>query len=154
MRATWGWLSRAMACRKGGFFKFIPMVVGTLTIPTGMYPEIPEPVDSIRRSSCQSGDEVLGAPDYFSPEQARAEAELGARSDIFSLGTLLYQLLTGVVPFRADPLQEQIRRICESDPVLPRRINAAIPGDLQDVCMKALEKKPAERYASAREMAE
>ena len=110
-------------------------------------------VDDLGSRLTRSG-EVLGTPDYFSPEQARAEAELGARSDIFSLGTLLYQLLTGVVPFRADSLQEQIRRICESDPVLPRRINAAIPGDLQDVCMKALEKKPAERYASAREMAE
>jgi len=75
--------------------------------------------------------------DYFSPEQARAEDEPGARSDIFWLANILYQLLMGVMPFRADPLREQIRRICESDPVLPRRTNAAKPGDLQDVCMNA-----------------
>lgn len=98
--------------------------------------------------------EVIGTPYYFSPEHVSADATLDARSDVFSLGTILYELLTGALPFRADTLGEQIRRIREQVPKLPRRINAEIPGDLQNVCMKALEKDPANRYASAREMAD
>ncbi len=97
--------------------------------------------------------EVMGTPEYFSPEQARADAPLDARSDVFSLGVIFYELLTGVLPFRAETLAGQVRSICQDDPVLPRRIGAEIPGDLQNVCMKALEKAPADRYASAAEMA-
>jgi hypothetical protein len=97
--------------------------------------------------------EIMGTPDYFSPEQARADAPLDARSDVFSLGIICYELLTGVLPFHAATLGDQVQSICENDPVLPRRINAGIPGDLQNVCMKALEKSPAARYNSAFEMA-
>lgn len=97
--------------------------------------------------------EVMGTPDYFSPEQARGEASLDARSDIFSLGAILYQLLTGFLPFRAEKFEDQIRLICEQDPILPRRIDPAIPGELQNICLKALEKSPANRYSSAQEMA-
>ncbi len=98
--------------------------------------------------------EVMGTPHYFSPEQARGDAPLDARSDIFSLGTILYELLTGVLPFRAETFSEQVHSICRQDPILPRRLNRSIPGDLQNICMKALEKNPADRYGSAREMAD
>jgi serine/threonine protein kinase len=98
--------------------------------------------------------QVMGTPDYFSPEQARGDPELDARSDIFSLGAILYELLTGVVPFRADTFPEQVREICEREPMLPRRINAAVPGALQNICLKCLEKNPRDRYSSARELAE
>ena len=98
--------------------------------------------------------EIVGTPNYLSPEQARGAGPLDARSDIFSLGAILYQLLTGSTPFRGETVREQIELICEEDPVLPRRINPGIPGDLQNVCMKALEKKPEDRYASAREMSD
>ncbi len=107
--------------------------------------------DSGRRLSLP-GD-LLGTPDYFSPEQARAE-RLDARSDIFSLGILLYEVLTGKLPFRSETLHDVIRLISEEDPVLPRRVNPEIPGDLQNICMKALEKNPADRYESARDMAD
>ncbi len=100
----------------------------------------------------QAGD-VMGTPDYFSPEQAQGDLSLDARSDIFSLGTVLYELLTGTVPFQADRRQDLVRQICEGDPVLPRRIDRSIPGDLQNICLKAMEKRPADRYGSAREMA-
>ena len=97
--------------------------------------------------------EIMGTPDYFSPEQARGGRPLDARSDVFSLGVICYELLTGALPFRADTLGEQVQSICDQDPVLPRRINSEIPGDLQNVCMKALEKSPGARYNSAHEMA-
>jgi serine/threonine protein kinase len=98
--------------------------------------------------------EILGTRDYFSPEQARAEAPLDSRSDIFSLGAVFYQLLTLRLPFRGDTFQEQILSLSEQDPILPRRIDPAIPGELQNICLKALEKSPGDRYSSAREMAE
>jgi len=98
--------------------------------------------------------EVLGTPQYFSPEQARGDAPLDARSDIFSLGTILYEVLTGTLPFRADSFGAQVRCICEDEPVLPRRLNAAVPGDLQNICMQALEKDPSNRYPTAGEMAD
>jgi serine/threonine protein kinase len=65
--------------------------------------------------------EVMGTPDYLSPEQAAGEPSLDERSDIFSLGAVFYQLLTGSVPFRAETVSEQIGKIRSADPVLPRR---------------------------------
>lgn len=98
--------------------------------------------------------EIMGTPDYFSPEQAQGSTPLDARSDIFSLGTILYELITGAPPFRGDSARDRIHSICERDPAPPRRINTAIPGELQNICLKALEKDPAQRYQSAREMAD
>jgi len=98
--------------------------------------------------------EVAGTPEYLSPEQARGERTLDARSDVFSLGSVLYELLTGEPPFRDGSLDGLLRRIREEEPELPRRRDRAIPRDLQNVCLKALEKEPAHRYASAREMAD
>jgi serine/threonine protein kinase len=98
--------------------------------------------------------EIMGTPDYFSPEQSRADPSLDARTDIFSLGVILYQLLTGALPFRADTLPDQMQKICTQDPVLPRHLNKHIPGDLQNVCLKALEKNPEDRYQTTREMAD
>ncbi len=100
------------------------------------------------------GGEIVGTPQYFSPEQARGEGPLDERSDVFTLGTVLYEMLTGVLPFRADNLRDQVSSIREQEPVLPRRLNPAIPGELQNICMQALEKNPADRYATAREMAD
>ncbi len=100
------------------------------------------------------GGEIMGTPQYFSPEQARGEGPLDERSDIFTLGTVLYELLTGALPFRAGNLRDQAGSICEEEPVLPRRLNPAIPGELQNICMQALEKDRANRYATAREMAD
>jgi len=98
--------------------------------------------------------EMLGTPSYFSPEQTTFARELDARSDIFSLGTILYEVLTGVLPFPVQPFARQMDSIRKEDPRLPRRINSDIPGDLQDICLKALEQKPENRYRSAREMAD
>jgi hypothetical protein len=97
--------------------------------------------------------EIVGTPAYFSPEQTATQQQLDARSDIFSLGTILYELLTGVLPFRSESFAQQMENIRNNDPILPRRLNPEIPGDLQDVCLKALEKKSENRYRSAQEMA-
>lgn len=97
--------------------------------------------------------QIVGTPDYLSPEQVRAETPLDERSDIFSLGIIFYELLTGELPFQAQNVAEQVREICEQDPRLPRRVNASVPTELQNICLKALEKDPAHRYSSAREMA-
>jgi len=91
--------------------------------------------------------QVMGTPRYFSPEQARAPKSVDERTDVFSLGVILYELLTGAPPFR------NTREVCEQDPAVPRRLNPSAPGALQNICLKALEKNPADRYASAREMA-
>ena len=98
--------------------------------------------------------EVVGTPEYLSPEQTLAAGKLDVRCDVFSLGTVLYEVLTGALPFRGDDVNELLRRIREEDPALPRRLDPAIPRDLQNICLKALEKDPAMRYASAREMAD
>src|SRR5215469_3065020 len=97
--------------------------------------------------------EVMGTADYFSPEQARADTALDARSDVFSLGAILYEVLTGRPPFRGATFEEQVRCLVDQDPVVPRRIDPHIPGELQNICLKALEKAPENRYGSAREMA-
>ena len=98
--------------------------------------------------------ELVGTPNYFSPEQTAATQQLDARTDIFSLGTILYESLTGQLPFSERSLANQLQSIRTRDPILPRRLNPDIAGDLQDICLKALEKKPENRYASAREMAD
>jgi serine/threonine-protein kinase len=97
---------------------------------------------------------IVGTPDYFSPEQTRGDASLDPRSDVFSLGILLYEVLTGSLPFNGETPMELIAAIRDKEPVLPRRLNSSLPRALQNICLKALEKNPADRYSSAREMAE
>jgi hypothetical protein len=97
---------------------------------------------------------IVGTPDYLSPEQTRGGASLDPRSDVFSLGAILYQVLTGSLPFRGETPMELTGAIRNHEPVLPRRLNTSLPRGLQNICLKALEKNPQDRYSSAREMAQ
>jgi len=111
-----------------------------------------KPLDDSLRRLTQPG-QVMGTLDYFSPEQARAET-VDPSSDIFSLGVILYELLTGRLPFAHSDFQRQIESLAHEDPEWPRRINPDLPRGIQDICLKALEKNPSARYRIARDMAE
>ncbi len=98
--------------------------------------------------------QVLGTPGFMPPEQAAGDLDaVGPRSDIYSLGAVLYATLTGRPPFQADSLVETLRQVQEVPPVPPRLLNAALDRDLETICLKCLEKDPAHRYGTSAEVA-
>jgi len=100
-----------------------------------------------------SGD-LLGTPSYMSPEQAMGRPDLqGPASDQFSLGVMLYELVTGALPFRAPGMQELLNSITDSDPIPPTRLDRKVHPDVETVILKAMEKDPAKRYPSMAELA-
>jgi serine/threonine protein kinase/formylglycine-generating enzyme required for sulfatase activity len=101
------------------------------------------------------GARIAGTPVYMSPEQARGEGHrVDGRSDIFSLGVVFYELLTGVRPFHSDSLTELLEQIAQMEARPPRQRDETIPRELERICLKALSKRASERYTTAKDMAD
>ncbi|MGD0088381.1 MAG: protein kinase [Planctomycetota bacterium] len=108
----------------------------------------------VESSLTQAGD-VLGTPAYMSPEQAAGRvADVEERSDVYALGVLLYEMLTGCVPFQSKSLLALLRAVMEDEPVPPRKLNPKVDRDLETICLKCLEKDKARRYRTAAALVE
>jgi tetratricopeptide (TPR) repeat protein len=97
---------------------------------------------------------ILGTPGYMSPEQIERSTDVGPASDVYALGAILYECLTGRPPFKAATVLETLEQVRNQEPVLISRLQPKVPRDLQTICLTCLHKEPGRRYGSAAALAE
>jgi len=110
----------------------------------------PEEDDRLTRTGA-----AVGTPAYMAPEQVRGQLkDIDGRTDVYALGASFYEALTGSPPFHATTFLDLAKKICEQEPVPPRKLRSDVPADVETICLKALEKRAADRYQTAGEMAD
>ncbi|HZZ81863.1 MAG TPA: protein kinase [Gemmataceae bacterium] len=97
---------------------------------------------------------LVGTAEYMSPEQALARPDVGPAADIYALGAMLYWMLTGRPPFQGTSVLDTLAQVCNKEPISPGRLQPGVPRDLETICLKCLQKDPANRYVSAAALAD